>query len=654
MEKNNRKKLILIVTLLVFVILLTVITVIIMIFGNGIAGVSKSILSNGNKNMPDDMILLHNWNSSCKTKKGAKSSCFYKNDTWSNTNVFVSGNWLNNKFLGPSYNSKKDEVAYFEISAGEDTNDINGNTIPKNTWMVYVYEAIDVPYNTLYRICIDGIYTRRIRAVYNDGTYSNPRVYTIKVDKTAPDIPTSSVIIDNVSYTGVSSYDAGTTSSNITWNNFNSQDNLSGILRYEYSTNCKSTKVSSINTRGYTYKTTTSKKYCIRAVDNAGNYSEWSNPYYFKIDKSIPSSMTLNATKVRLNLLKDNKTHKIEVNYPEGISSKSKAVTYKTSNSKVAAVSTSGVITAVGKGTTTITVTNKSNKSLYAKVTVEVIKRAGVLIGDSKTVQLGGGVVTAMDGNPYSLNYNGYNKSLNSSTVKKSKNLYFIAKGGQGYLWLSEGIVEKDVEENSTIAGEVDNGGFIRLKSLLKSAMSSKTFAPDTDFYVGISIGGNNLKDIGYETSVDYGDKCQVILSADKVNWCKNQIDTLAKKYVDLYYDTMTEINKLRSQNGYKGEVYFKVLSDLPVTTYTRENGTKKTCESEYYYGKKTNSKVAYFNERIGYYIKLKSNSRIQYVDIYSKVKSNSRYQLIDGVHFTKDTAQFVLDTEMSAIELIG
>ncbi len=135
---NNRKKLILIVTILVLVIIASTITVVVVLFGNNISGISKNIISKGAKNTPDDMILLNNWNSSCKTKKGAKSSCIYKPGTWSKSNVFMSGNWLNNKFLGPSYDSRKSEVAYFEISAGEDTNDINGNIIPKDTWMVYL------------------------------------------------------------------------------------------------------------------------------------------------------------------------------------------------------------------------------------------------------------------------------------------------------------------------------------------------------------------------------------------------------------------------------------------------------------------------------------------------------------------------------------
>ena len=96
-SRNNRKKLILIVTVLVVVILTTVATIVIMLFGNSIAGISKNILSTGAKNIPDDMILLNNWSSSCKTKKGAKSSCIYKPGTWSKSNVFISGNWLNNK-----------------------------------------------------------------------------------------------------------------------------------------------------------------------------------------------------------------------------------------------------------------------------------------------------------------------------------------------------------------------------------------------------------------------------------------------------------------------------------------------------------------------------------------------------------------------------
>ena len=566
------------------------------------------------------------------------------------------GNLSNNKFQGPTFNSKKSDVAYFEISATEDTYDINGNAIPQNTWMVYDYQVNDAAYNTLYRICVDGIYTRKIRAVYNDGTYSEEKVYTIKVDKTSPSVPTSNVSADGSIYSSVSSYNMGTTSSNIVWNNFNSQDNLSGISRYEYSVNCKNTSSGSVNINGYTYKTNMNKKYCIRAVDYAGNYSNWSDPYYFKINKSVASSMTLNSTKVVLNMLK-NKTYKIEVKYPEGVNSNAKAVTYKTSNSNVATVSNSGVITPRGKGTATITVTNKSNKSLYKTMTVQVVKKAGVLIGDSKTVQLGGSTVKSMNGTSYNLNYSGYTKKLfkytenQKSTVSKNQNLYFIARGGQGYTWLSTGVTSTDVEEGGEVAGKNVKGGFVWLKLLLTSAF--KTYSNDTDFYIGVAIGGNDLKNIGLVTSSDIGDKCQTYLDENSINSCKNEIDALAKKYVDLYEKTLNEINTLKTQKKYKGDVYFKILSDLPVAKYTRTNGTEKTCESGYYYGKKTNDKVSYFNSRVAYYIGKLNNSKIQYVDTYNIVKNSSKYQLIDGVHFSKDTAQYVLEIEMNALGLL-
>ena len=56
-----------------------------------------------------------------------------------------------------------------------------------------------------------------------------------------------------------------------------------------------------------------------------------------------------------------------------------KAVTWKSSNTKVATVSSTGKVTAVGKGTATITATTKvGNKKASSKITVTVTKEQGI------------------------------------------------------------------------------------------------------------------------------------------------------------------------------------------------------------------------------------------------------------------------------------
>lgn len=55
---------------------------------------------------------------------------------------------------------------------------------------------------------------------------------------------------------------------------------------------------------------------------------------------------------------------------------KSKKVTYKSSNRKVARVSSTGVVSGLREGTATITVTSKENKKVKAKFKVKVVKRS--------------------------------------------------------------------------------------------------------------------------------------------------------------------------------------------------------------------------------------------------------------------------------------
>ena len=80
------------------------------------------------------------------------------------------------------------------------------------------------------------------------------------------------------------------------------------------------------------------------------------------------TSITLNKSKMTL-YVGDKNTISVKSVKP---AKASKAVTYKSSNTKVAKVSSKGVVTAVKPGKATITVTSKSNKKVTKKVTVTV------------------------------------------------------------------------------------------------------------------------------------------------------------------------------------------------------------------------------------------------------------------------------------------
>lgn len=125
-----------------------------------------------------------------------------------------------------------------------------------------------------------------IRSVDRSGrtsNWSNPNY--IKVDQVAPSVPTSNVRYNNAS--GTIKNDTNYTNQNLWWGDFSSTDRGSGINHYEYSDGC--TGISNGISLGGNYRDTMNKRYCVRSVDNAGNYSNWSKPTYIKIDKIVPT-----------------------------------------------------------------------------------------------------------------------------------------------------------------------------------------------------------------------------------------------------------------------------------------------------------------------------------------------------------------------------
>ena len=109
-----------------------------------------------------------------------------------------------------------------------------------------------------------------------------------RLDNTGPTVPTSVIRKDNASGTVVSNSSSWTNETRW-WGSFSSNDSDSGVNHYEYSTNCTGSKTNNLST-SYTYSSSVDYTFCIRAVDNLGNTSDWSSAYYFKIDKDKPST----------------------------------------------------------------------------------------------------------------------------------------------------------------------------------------------------------------------------------------------------------------------------------------------------------------------------------------------------------------------------
>ena len=117
------------------------------------------------------------------------------------------------------------------------------------------------------------------------------KTYTAQVDKTAPSVPTSVIRYDSSSGE-VRGNSSAWTNRTLWWGNFSSTDSNSGINHYEFSNGCTGSKSDNL-VESYTYSSNTNYTFCIRSVDNAGNTSDWSSAYYFRIDKTTPTAPTL-------------------------------------------------------------------------------------------------------------------------------------------------------------------------------------------------------------------------------------------------------------------------------------------------------------------------------------------------------------------------
>ena len=112
---------------------------------------------------------------------------------------------------------------------------------------------------------------------------------SVCIDISGPEVPTATLKYD--SSTGpVKENNDSWTNRSIWWGNFTSKS-FSGIDHYEYSDGCTGEKSNNLSSE-YNYTNNWDHKYCIRAVDKAGNISNWSDPYYVKIDKSAPNTPT--------------------------------------------------------------------------------------------------------------------------------------------------------------------------------------------------------------------------------------------------------------------------------------------------------------------------------------------------------------------------
>ena len=66
-------------------------------------------------------------------------------------------------------------------------------------------------------------------------------------------------------------------------------DSENAVDHFEYSDGCTGNVSGILNTEGVTFSTSQDTRYCVRGVGSTGKMTEWSTPYYFRIDKTAPT-----------------------------------------------------------------------------------------------------------------------------------------------------------------------------------------------------------------------------------------------------------------------------------------------------------------------------------------------------------------------------
>lgn len=214
------------------------------------------------------------------------------NTTVSSCNISLVGNIGNNNYYtsNVTVNLNKGEkngitaTSYGLVAGGSNDKPVNSNAS--------LTQSSDTTGTTYYG------YVK-----YSNGTESKCKA-SVKVDKTKPTVPTSSIKLDNEYVNqNVNGYNADNkwTNKEIWWGDFNATDATSGIAKYEYYK--VDTKVTNTLRASYTYNNK-NYQFKIRSVDKAGNVSAWGELYYFKTDNTAPSCDIVNTKYASYN--KDN------------------------------------------------------------------------------------------------------------------------------------------------------------------------------------------------------------------------------------------------------------------------------------------------------------------------------------------------------------
>lgn len=210
----------------------------------------------------------------------------YTGESWTNKNISITA----------SSSDTASGVAKIQYTY----NYVNSQTVWKDDFGTLAKSGNTASVTGTWNTTTNG--TLLVRAIDNLGNVSEISGFSLKIDKGKPTVPTSTTITTGaVPYKSYQNANAIWSNVKLVWTSFKATDgsNESGIARYEYSTNCTGSKSGNLASE-YIYPLNGSSMnthYCIRSVDNAGNTSAWSSPYYFRIDLVDPTVTSLTQDK---------------------------------------------------------------------------------------------------------------------------------------------------------------------------------------------------------------------------------------------------------------------------------------------------------------------------------------------------------------------
>lgn len=158
-----------------------------------------------------------------------------------------------------------------------------------NVYVIIDGKRIDLNNREEYEL-LDNFFEKEIVVEAIKQSEVKSKTITLSIDNDKPTIPNSQLkVIDE---NGVILEKNVVSNEDIWWGNFEANDETSGIDYFEISEDCNEENIQRVDNyfvHSIDKNNAYNKTYCLRSVDKAGNKSDWSQKYVFKIDKKNPT-----------------------------------------------------------------------------------------------------------------------------------------------------------------------------------------------------------------------------------------------------------------------------------------------------------------------------------------------------------------------------